>query len=170
MRAMAPHFDMYSIERKRTTPARLAFEFAHDCPALLLSNSRDVAENLVKWVPNLAGARFRFYALPSSLPLGFTFQQRPNGPHTYVKATSRLRSKMVSHSLPFPISFRGTSHLVSTAQPCATIIKQARPNHRLDHSRNWLAEPDNALSQRYLGMQTRRSWDLIHLWTLDQVR
>ena len=47
------------------------------------------------------GARFGFYALPPSLSLslgGFTVQERPQGPHLYIKARARLRP--LTHCLP----------------------------------------------------------------------
>jgi hypothetical protein len=150
---------MYSIRRKRTTPVRLACEFVHDCLVRLSSNSRDTAENLyiwVKWALNLAGARFRFYALPPpffllSLSLSLS---RFHCPATTSWTASLYQGHIpslgqtASHSLPFPISFRGTPQPISTAQPWqsyAPVIRRARPSHKLNRSRNWSAESANVL-------------------------
>jgi len=72
----------------------------------------------------------------------------------------RLQSKMASHSLRSPISFRGTSHPISTAQPWQSSVPvemRARQNRTLNRSRSCSIESANPLVWRRLGTQTVRS-------------
>jgi hypothetical protein len=66
---------------------------------------------MAKFLPtlNFVQGNLVWFLWPPFLSPGFAVQQRPHEPHTYIKATAHLRGKVTSHSLPSPISFRGTS-------------------------------------------------------------
>ncbi len=66
-------------------------------------------------------------SLSPSLSVDFTVQQRPYGPHTCIKATTRFRGKMASPSSPSLISSRGTFDPISNLplwQSCALVTRR----------------------------------------------
>jgi hypothetical protein len=69
------------------------------------------------------GARFGSMPSPppSSLSLGFTVQQRPHGPHTYIKATARLRARWpLTPCLP---RFPSEEHLTRSRPPSRVALQ-----------------------------------------------
>jgi hypothetical protein len=116
------------------------------------------------------GTRFGFYAL-HSLPLspGFTVQQRPHGPHTYVKATACLRDKMASHSLPFPIFLRrNTLPDLDLLAMAILRIRRARQTGKLNCSRTGLPNRPTHSAVMAPGTQTVLRWGLYSCGNVGQ--
>jgi hypothetical protein len=96
-----------------------------------------------------SGARFWIRCAPLSSPLSLLVPLSSNDvmEHTPITGTARLRAKMASHSFPSPISFRGPSDRILTAQPwqsCAPVMRRPRQNRKLNGARTWSAQSANA--------------------------